>query len=96
MKSSASSQAAVRKPCVGAQQRIEQPVGMVALQVALDALGAEHAVVEGEFLPRLEADHVVVAHLELDAALLAAEAAVRLDQAVGRSPRFSAQPPGGT
>ena len=55
---------------------------MRALQVALDALRAEHAAVERKVFPRLEADDLVVLDLELDAALLAAEAAVRLDQAV--------------
>ena len=65
---------------------------MRALQVALDALGTEHTVVEGELLPRLEADDFIVLDLELDAALLAAEAAVRLDEpvrlrAVRRRPR---------
>src|SRR5688500_7406934 len=53
---------------------------MLPLQVALDALRAQHAAIERELLPRLEADHLVVAHLELDAALLAAEAAMRLHQ----------------
>ena len=66
-----------------APQCRRQPVGMRALQVALHALRAEHAAVEREVLPRLEADHLVVAHLELDAALLAAEAAVRLHQPIG-------------
>src|SRR5439155_588473 len=60
----------------------EQTVGVRALQVALDALGAEHAAVEGEVLPRLEADDLIALHLQLDAALLAAEAAVRLHQPV--------------
>src|SRR5262245_30059178 len=63
---------------------MEQPVGMRALQVAPHALGTEHALVERELLPRLEAHHLVPPHLELDAALLAAEAAVRLHQPVGR------------
>ena len=56
---------------------------MLVLHVALHALGAELALVEGELLPRLEADDLVVLHLELDAALLAAEAAVRLHEPVG-------------
>ena len=78
-----------------APQRGEQPVGVRALQVALHALRAEHAAVEREVLPRLEADDLVVLDLELDAALLAAEAAVRLDEPVGldavssRSPRHA-------
>ena len=58
---------------------MQQPVGMRLLQVALDALRTQHALVEGKLLPRLEADDVVVLDLELDAALLAAEAAVGLD-----------------
>ena len=74
-----------------ALQRGEQAVGMRALQIALHALRAQHAAVERKLLPRLEPNHLVVAHLELDAALLAAEAAVRLDQPVrldaGRQPR---------
>ena len=61
-----------------------EPVGVVALEVALHALGAELALVEGEFLPGLEADDLVVLHLELDAALLAAEAAVGLHDLVRR------------
>src|SRR5262245_54689487 len=56
---------------------------MVALHVALDALRTELSLVEREVLPRLEADHLLVLHLELDAALLAAEATVGLDDAVG-------------
>ena len=56
---------------------------MRSLQVSLDALRTQHAVVKGEILPRLEPDDRVVLHLELDAALLAAEAAVRLHHAVG-------------
>jgi len=55
-----------------------------ALEIAPDPLRAEHPLVERELLPRLEADHLVVPHLELDAALLAAEAAMGLDQPVGR------------
>ena len=61
---------------------VEETVGMVVLKVALDALGTEHALVEGELLPRLEADDLIVLDLELDAALLAAEAAVRVDDPV--------------
>ena len=55
---------------------------MRALQISLHALGTEHAAVERKLLPRLKADHLVVLHLELDAALLAAEAAVRFDEPV--------------
>jgi hypothetical protein len=62
---------------------VEQAVGVRLLQVALDPLRAQHAAVEGELVPGLEADDLVVLDLELHAALLAAEAAVRLDQLVG-------------
>ena len=55
---------------------------MRALQVTLHALWTEHAAIEGKFLPWLEADNLVVLHLELNAALLAAEAAMGLDQFV--------------
>ena len=68
----------------GADERTGQAIGVVVLQVALDALRAELPLVEGEFLPRLDADHALVFHREGDAALLAAEAAVRVDGAVGR------------
>ena len=52
--------------------------------------GTEHAAVERELLPRLEADDLIVADLELNTALLAAEAAMRLHQPLrldtGREP----------
>src|SRR5581483_11665303 len=75
---------------VGAQQRIEQAVGMAALQVPLHALRTQHAVVERKILPRFESDHAVGAHLELNAALLPAEAAVSLNEFIGWIPRFVA------
>src|SRR5262245_53333776 len=62
---------------------------MRTLQVTLHALRAEHAPVEWKIFPRLEADHFVVADLELDAALLPAEAAVRLDEPLGLDARRS-------
>src|SRR4029453_16120159 len=46
-----------------AAERARETVGMRALQVALDSLRAEHAAVERELLPGLEADDLVVAHL---------------------------------
>jgi hypothetical protein len=51
-----------------------------ALQVTLYALGAEHAAVERELLPRLESGYLVVTDLELNSALLPAETAMGLDQ----------------
>src|SRR6185503_19290015 len=77
-----------------AHQRGEQPVRMRALEVTAHALGTEHPAVEGEVFPRLEADHLLVAYLELDAALLAAEAAVRLHQPVRRMARVLLEPAG--
>src|SRR5690606_30130334 len=58
------------------------PVGMVLLEVALHSLGTEHPAVERELVPRLHAHDDVVLDLELQAALLTAEAAVRLDISV--------------
>ena len=69
-----------------ALHRVQQPVGVAALQVALHALGAELALVEREVVPGLEADDLVVVDLQLDAALLAAEAAVGLDDPVDLEP----------
>jgi hypothetical protein len=65
----------------------QQPVGVRALQVAFHALGAQLAMVERKVHPWLEADHLVVLHQQLDATLLAAEAAVRLDGAIRRAAR---------
>ena len=56
---------------------------MRTLQVTLHAFGTKHAAIERKLFPRLEADHFVVFDLELNAALLAAEAAVSLHQLVG-------------
>ena len=95
MKSSASSHFAGRKPVRRSHQRIEKPVGMVSLHVALDALGAKHAAVEGKLLPWLEPRHAVVADLQLNAALLAAEAAMGLYELLAALPRLPFQPPGG-
>ena len=81
---------------VGSHQRIEQAVRVVALQIALDALGAKHAPIEWKVLPWLKPGHAVVANLELNAALLAAETAMSLDQLLSRACRILlAQPPGG-
>ncbi len=70
-----------------APERGRQAIGVRALEITLHAFRAQHAAVERELLPRLEADDLVVADLELDAALLAAEAAVRLDQPIGLDAR---------
>ena len=56
---------------------------MSSLQIPLHSLGAEHPPVDGELLPRLEPHDLLVLHLELQAALQAAEAAVGLDKAIG-------------
>src|SRR5206468_10736683 len=71
----------------GAHERVEQAVGVVVLEIALDALRAELSLVERELLPRLDADHPLVLHEQRDAALLTAEAAVRVDLPVGGGAR---------
>ncbi len=63
-------------------ERREQPIRMSPLKVAFDTLRTKHASVEGKVVPRLEARDDVVLDLELNAALLTAEAAVRLDKPV--------------
>src|SRR5215470_10033958 len=55
---------------------------MRSLQIPLHAFRAEHAAVEGEFLPRFKANNLIAADLQLNAALLAAEAAMRLHEPI--------------
>src|SRR3989442_14595508 len=57
---------------------------MGTLHVSLHALGAQHAAIERKLLPGLEPDHVVVASLQLNAALLTAETAMSLDKFLRR------------
>mgnify|MGYP006080073953 CR=1 FL=1 len=52
---------------------------MLVLHVALNAFRAELALVDREVFAWFEADYFVVLDLEIDAALDAAETAVRLD-----------------
>src|SRR5690349_23029382 len=70
----------IRDLYVTGVQTCALPIWTRPLQIPFHAFGTELAAIERELLPRLEAHHGVVAHLELDAALLAAEAAVRLHQ----------------
>src|SRR5580765_3059444 len=56
---------------------------MRSLKITLHSFGTEHSAVERKLLPRLEPDDLVIFDLELNAALLAAETAVRLDEAIG-------------
>src|SRR5579863_9894877 len=76
------------KAVIGPHERIEQTVLMVRLHVTLDAFWTELSRIEGKVLPRFKPDHVVVTDLELNSALLAAEATVRLYQAVRRARGF--------
>src|SRR6185436_7614059 len=66
-----------------ATKRGRQPIGVRTLQVPLDALRTEHPAVERNVFTWLEADDLVVQHLQLDAALLPAEAAMRFHQPLG-------------
>ena len=65
---------------VGALERRAQPVRMLILHVALHALRTELPFVERKGLPRLEAHHFVVAHPQLNPALLPAETTMRFDE----------------
>src|SRR5215472_19048943 len=51
---------------------------MLILHVALDTFRTELTLVERKVLPGLETDNLVIAHTQLNAALLAAEAAMGL------------------
>src|SRR4030095_12381793 len=64
---------------------------MRPLQIAFDAFRAQHAAIERKSLPRVEPDHLIVADLQLDAALLSAETAVRLHQTLGFDARRQAR-----
>ena len=55
---------------------------MLVLHVALHALGTKAPLIKREVFPGLKTDHLVVFYLELNAALLSAEAAVGFDDAV--------------
>ena len=65
---------------MGANERGQQPVGMFVLEITFHALRAQHPAVDGELFPRFEPDDFVVVNLELNAALHAAETAVRFDE----------------
>jgi len=54
-----------------------------ALQIPLDALRTELPLIERKLHPRLEPDDLVVLDLQLNAALLSAETAMRLDEPIG-------------
>ena len=82
--------ASLGKSIVRAEERVQQAIGMIGLQVAFYAFGTQHAPVERKLLPGLESDHAILANLQLNAALLAAETAVRLHQAVRVRPRLRA------
>src|ERR1700756_308767 len=53
---------------------------MPPLHVALHTLRTEHPAVEGELFPRLKANHLIIANLELYPALLTAKTAMRFHQ----------------
>ena len=66
-----------------------EAIGVLVLHIPLYAFWTEFAEVEGKVLPRLPADDLVVTHSQLNAALLAAKAAVGLHHLVlffGRDP----------
>src|SRR5262245_17863788 len=61
---------------------------MPALHVPLHSFRAKHAAIEGKLFPRLETDHLVPTHFQLNAALLATKTAMRLNQTLGGIARF--------
>ena len=63
---------------------------MIVLQVALYPFGTELSLIHRKIIPGLEADHVIVPDFELNAALHATKAAVRLDQMLGSAGPVSA------
>jgi len=66
-----------------------EAIGVLVLHIPLYAFWTEFAEVEGKVRPRLPADDLVVTHSQLNAALLAAKAAVGLHHLVlffGRDP----------
>src|SRR5690606_17969457 len=71
---------------LGSLVGMQESVRMGLLQVTLHAFGAEHAAVEGELVPRLDPHHGVRLGLELEPALLPAEATMGLDVAVRLDP----------
>ena len=68
-----------------------EAVRMSALEISLHPLRAKHPFVERKVVARLEADHQVVFDFEIDAALLAAEAAMRRNDLVGLGAGVDAQ-----
>src|SRR6185312_2646702 len=62
--------------------RVDQPVRMALLQITLHAFWAEHPAIEREVVPRLDPDDRVVLDLQLHAALLPAETAMRFHERV--------------
>ena len=82
------------KTLIAAHQRGKQTVRMAALHVTLHALWAEHAAIERKLFPRFKTDDLVFADLQLDPALLSAEAAVCLYQLLGGMDRFVLPPTG--
>ncbi len=63
-------------------ERRLKAVRVAVLKVALDAFWTKLAFVDWKFLPRFETNHLVALYLQLNAALHAAEAAMRLYQLV--------------
>ena len=62
---------------------MEQTVGVGALQIALDTLRTQFALVERKTVSRLKSDHRLIFYQQCDAALLAAKATVRIDGTIG-------------
>jgi hypothetical protein len=69
-------------------QRIQQPIGMIVLQIPFDPLRAQLAAIEWELFPRFEANDLLVFDQQRDATLLPTKTTVRVDLSIGRPGRF--------
>jgi hypothetical protein len=68
----------LKSPALDALERSFESIRMLVLHVALHAFGAKFSLVERKRLPRLKPHDLIVAYTQLNATLLATEAAVGL------------------
>ena len=59
-----------------------KPIGVIVLEIPLHALGTQLAFIKWKLIPWLEPNHRVVVNFQLDSALLATKATVRIHNAI--------------